>query len=175
LPLKLVVGLGNPGAKYARTRHNIGYRVIDALESSAPEGVRLFKPESVYMNEAGRPVAELMRRNGIQPNELLVICDDFSIPLKTLRIRFGGSFGGHNGLLSIIQSLGTPEIPRLRIGIGPVPEGDDPADFVLKNFSREESAIVEAMVGVGAEAAKTVLKNGLEVAMNQYNNKIYES
>ena len=170
-----MVGLGNPGPKYAQTRHNIGYRVIDALESSPLEGVWLFKPEAVYMNESGRPVSEMMRRKGVGPQEVLVVCDDFSIPLKTLRIRVRGSAGGHNGLNSILESLGTPEIPRLRVGIGPVFLEMDPADFVLKNFGKQEYSAVQQMIGVAAEAIRLAVKNSLEVAMNQYNNKTYES
>ena len=107
LALRLLVGLGNPGSRYDPTRHNVGYRVIDQLrEGEALVGVRLLKPESVYMNDSGNPVAELARKNGILPEEILVICDDFSIPLGQLRLRLKGSSGGHNGLNSIITVFG---------------------------------------------------------------------
>src|ERR1700729_235608 len=106
--IRLIVGLGNPGARYDSTRHNVGYRVIDRLaEGERPAGVRLLKPETVFMNESGGPVAAAARKNGIRPEEILVICDDFALPLGQLRIRLKGSSGGHNGLDSILTMLGT--------------------------------------------------------------------
>lgn len=175
MPLRLIVGLGNPGSKYVNTRHNVGYLVIDRLLEQPLAGVRFFKPESVYMNQSGGPVAEIARRNGIEPAEILVICDDFAIPLGTMRIRQGGSSGGHNGLKSIFELFSTMEIPRIRVGIGPVPEGRDPADFVLERFTKEQSSIMETMVGHTADAVRLAIEKNLEAAMNRYNNKTYES
>lgn len=167
--LRLVVGLGNPGTRYAGTRHNVGYDVIDALAGDAPERVRLFKPESVFMNESGRPVAELARRNGIAPSSILVVCDDFALPLGSMRLRLKGSSGGHNGLNSILEALGTNEIPRLRVGIGPVPEGRDPADFVLERFRAGERDAVTRSIERAAEAVRCIGKEGWDAAMNRYN------
>jgi peptidyl-tRNA hydrolase, PTH1 family len=172
MPIRLIVGLGNPGARYDRTRHNVGYRVIDRLRKGEPlPSVRLLKPETVFMNESGGPVAELARKNGIGPAEILVICDDFSLPLGRLRIRLKGSSGGHNGLNSILTTLGTPAIPRLRVGIGPVPAGEDPADFVLKSFARGEEKAVNAVIEKAAEAARMAVTGGSETAMNTFNQK----
>ena len=170
--LRLLVGLGNPGSRYDPTRHNVGYRVIDRLrERETLPGVRLLKPDSVFMNESGGPVAELARKNGITPAEILVICDDFSIPLGQLRIRLKGSSGGHNGLNSILTTLGTKDVPRLRVGIGPVPEGQDPADFVLKSFTRAESAALTNIIEKATQAVRMAVTGGAEVAMNTFNQK----
>lgn len=168
---RLVVGLGNPGDRYAATRHNIGYRVIDLLQETSWSGPRLLKPESVFMNESGRPVAEVARKNGISPNAILVICDDFMIPLGSLRLRRKGSDGGHNGLGSILETLATDEVPRLRVGIGPVPEQVDPADFVLARFRSSEHEAVESAVQKAAEAVRVIVDHGFEAAMNRYNGK----
>src|SRR4051794_40808770 len=103
MPIKMVVGLGNPGKKYENTRHNVGYRVLDLLEKNKPSHVLLYRP-SVFMNSVGAPVAEVVRKKGYQWQEILVVCDDFSIPLPRLRVRLKGSSGGHNGLDSILQA-----------------------------------------------------------------------
>jgi len=171
----MVVGLGNPGEKFAQTRHNVGYRVIDLLKKDPPIGVKLFKPEG-YMNSSGVSVAEMARKNGYGPSDILIVCDDFSIPLGMPRIRLGGSSGGHNGLDSIIQFLGTQDIPRLRVGIGPVPPGRDPADFVLEPFSARTSLDEKAQMAVYvipsvARIVREAIIEGIETAMNRYNNK----
>lgn len=169
MPIKMIVGLGNPDEKYAMTRHNLGYRVIAELAKNPPAGVKLFEPSS-YMNSSGISVSEMMRRNGYHPDEVLVVCDDFSIPLGSLRIRLGGSSGGHNGLDSIIESLGTQEIPRLRVGIGPVPPGQDPAKFVLGPFPGADMRIkVQFMIDAAAEAVRIAITDGFEIAMNRFN------
>ena len=131
--IRLAVGLGNPGKAYASTRHNIGYRVIDVLKKEKWDAMDLLKPME-FMNSSGGPVQERTRRNGYTPQDILVICDDFMLPLGSLRLRLGGSSGGHNGLDSILNTFGTQEVPRLRLGIGPVSPQEDPADFVLKTF-----------------------------------------
>ena len=168
--IKLVVGLGNPGKAYVGTRHNIGYRVIDILESEKWDRMDLFKP-SGFMNTSGGPVQEQARRNGFAPHEVLVICDDFTLPIGSLRLRVGGSSGGHNGLDSILQAFGTQSIPRLRVGIGPVPPQEDPADFVLKTFRGEEKVLIDEMVGRAAEAVKVIADKGWDTAMNQFNKR----
>jgi peptidyl-tRNA hydrolase, PTH1 family len=168
--IKLVVGLGNPGKQYAWTRHNIGRHVIEAFENDRPAGVHLFIPDS-YMNLSGGPVAEVARRKGCQASQILVVSDDFMLPLGTLRLRRGGSSGGHNGLKSIFEVMGTQEIPRLRVGIGPVPEGVDPKEFVLQPFRSGERALVEKSLTLAVEAVRKIADVGLEAAMNEYNAK----
>jgi PTH1 family peptidyl-tRNA hydrolase len=170
LDIKLIVGLGNPGRQYAGTRHNIGRQVVEALESDKPERVHLFIPDS-YMNVSGGPVAEFARKKGCEAQQILVLSDDFMIPLGSLRLRRGGSSGGHNGLKSVFEALGTQEIPRLRIGIGPVPEGIDPKNFVLQSFRGEEKQAVAKSVAFAAEAVRRIIDAGLETAMNEYNAK----
>jgi len=168
LPIKLVVGLGNPGDKYIRTRHNVGYRVIDELERQSLVSVKLYRP-STFMNSCGPDIAEKARRGGVEPSEILIVCDDFTLPLKRMRIRRSGSSGWHNGLKSILETFNTPVVPRLRIGIGPVPENEDPADFVLRKFDSEEWTTIGPMIGMAAKAVKVAVENGLEKAMNEFN------
>jgi peptidyl-tRNA hydrolase, PTH1 family len=170
MAIKLVVGLGNPGASYEETRHNIGYRVIELLQSEGWNQMTLFKPGG-FMNSSGGPVAEAARRKGCEPQEILVVCDDFAIPLGSLRLRMKGSSGGHNGLDSILQVLGTQEVPRLRVGIGPVPPPEDPADFVLTTFKKNEKPLVDEMIAQAALAVKVIAEKGFEAAMNQFNKK----
>jgi PTH1 family peptidyl-tRNA hydrolase len=168
--IKLVVGLGNPGKSYATTRHNLGYGVVDALEKDRFSQIDLFKPTG-FMNSSGDPVSQEARRRGLNPQNILVICDDFSLPLGTLRLRLKGSSGGHNGLDSILQTFGTLEIPRLRLGIGPVPPAEDPADFVLESFKKSEKSQVKEMIGRAAKAVQVIADQGMEIAMNQFNQK----
>jgi PTH1 family peptidyl-tRNA hydrolase len=169
--IRLIVGLGNPGRKYSGTRHNIGRRVEETLREVSPAPKVRFANLDCFMNESGAPVAELSRRNGITPQEILVVSDDFELPLGTLRLRLKGSSGGHNGLKSILEVLGTDDVPRLRVGIGPVPAGEDPADFVLKSFGKGEHAAVDAAVERAAEAVQVILNEGWEPAMNRFNGK----
>lgn len=172
MPIKMVVGLGNPDKKYANTRHNVGYRVIDILKEKPIPGVRFFKPKE-YMNSSGVSVAEMARKNGYNPQEILVVCDDFSIPLGQIRIRRDGSSGGHNGLNSIIESLNTEQVPRLRVGIGPVPLLKDPADYVLEPFSRGDEDLKASVLlqAVGEIVVPVAVTEGLDTAMNRFNNK----
>ncbi len=168
MPIKLVVGLGNPGKSYAGTRHNVGRRVVELLEKDKPEGVVLYVPD-VFMNTSGVPVAQLMRKKGWLPEQVLVVSDDFELSLGSLRIRLKGSSGGHNGLGSVLENLGTQQVPRLRLGIGPVPSGEDPADFVLKAFASGEKKAVEEAIQTAAEAVRAAVAEGIETAMNRFN------
>ena len=170
MPIKLVVGLGNPGRSYAGTRHNVGYRVLDALEAEPEAGVHLFRSPS-FMNESGGPVSEQVRRKGLEPQQVLVVCDDFALPLGQLRLRLKGSSGGHNGLESILERLGSQEVPRLRVGIGPVPEGADPKDFVLGPFRASERALLDETIARAVEAVRVSVREGFETAMNRFNKK----
>lgn len=173
----LIVGLGNPGKKYEKTRHNIGFMVIDALlhetrimkhearkkfDSEIIEiknnpylknsgRVILAKPQT-YMNESGRAVAAIVRFYKIPLERIWIAYDDIDLPLGTLRIRKNGSSGGHNGVQSIIDALGSNEFPRARLGIGPVPPGIDPADFVLSPFSEDEQKTAGEMISRAADA-----------------------
>lgn len=173
----MVVGLGNPGKKYEKTRHNVGFRVAEELRRDPllPK-VHIFIRQSPFMtmmmNEHGYNVQRVAAYNGIDGAEVLVVMDDFSIPLGTLRLRQEGSSGGHNGLQSILDAFGTLHIPRLRVGIGPVPVGDDPKDFVLRPFTKEEESKVRSeVIPRAADAVRATLREGLEKAMNQFNKK----
>jgi PTH1 family peptidyl-tRNA hydrolase len=168
MPIKLVVGLGNPGKTYAATRHNVGYRVIDALKEEKWTGMELFKPSS-SMNLSGGPVAEIAHRNGFSPKEILVICDDFALPLGSLRMRLKGSSGGQNGLESVLATLGTQDVPRLRLGIGPLPPGQDAADFVLTGFKKDERPAMQEMIARAAGAVKAIAEEGFETAVTRLN------
>ena len=168
MSIKVVVGLGNPGKSYTHTRHNVGYRVLDQLENEGWKDAVLFRPDG-FMNTSGHSVATLVRKKGLNPSEILVICDDFAIPLGSLRIRFKGSSGGHNGLNSILECLGTQEVPRMRVGIGPVPVGQDPADFVLATFSSAERSALDEVLRRTSEAVRVAVEHSVETAMNRYN------
>jgi peptidyl-tRNA hydrolase, PTH1 family len=184
-----IVGLGNPGAEYAETRHNLGFMLVDRLarETGAQikrrecralvgrtllEGlkVELVKPQT-YMNLSGEAVACLLaRQSEAQPERsLIVISDDLALPFGTIRLRPRGSAGGHNGLKSIIAALKTDEFIRLRIGIQPVHPVGDTHRFVLDQFARSERAEVEKILERSAEALRAVLRDGIDKAMAQYN------
>ena len=185
--LSLVVGLGNPGRRYSQTRHNVGFMVVETLRgrSGDPderesghsavwrtevEGreIVLARP-LVFMNRSGAAVRALAEKHGTAPDEVLVVCDDFHLDFGALRLRRGGSHGGHNGMRSIIDALGTQEFPRLRIGIGAAPSGQDPAEFVLERFTPDERAQLGDVVTQAADCVEAVLKAGLEAGMNRYN------
>lgn len=183
----MVVGLGNPGRRYQGTRHNAGFMVVEELrrraggpdESEKAGAVRCTVPlgdQSVtllrpieYMNRSGGPVRAAMSRSGIEPSEVLIVSDDLWLPFGTLRVRRSGSHGGHNGLRSIFESLGTNEVPRLRVGIGPAPDEADQADFVLEPFTRAERGRLDEVVSEAADCVETIARDGLTAAMNRYN------
>lgn len=185
--MKLVAGLGNPGRQYAGTRHNIGFAVIDELATrhrvgfdAAPaeammgkwrrdgEVVLLVKPLT-FMNLSGIAVAQLMRYFKIDVTDLLVVCDDVTLPLGRLRVRGSGTEGGHNGLRSIAQQLGTIEYSRLRVGVGRGDTRRDLADHVLAGFAPEEQSGVNDAVTRAAEAVESWLIDGLAQTMNVFN------
>ena len=185
-PIRLVAGLGNPGPEYAATRHNIGFMVVDQLaaqfgsawEKSVPHAredalsakcgaVLLVKPLN-FMNRSGHPLFAVAHFYKIEPQEILVVLDDFSLPLGRLRLRERGGPGGHNGLESVIAQFGTEEIPRLRIGIGAAPR-EGSADYVLSRFFDEEKPIVRSTIDRAVEALKCAIDNGLVSAMNTFN------
>jgi PTH1 family peptidyl-tRNA hydrolase len=185
--MKLVVGLGNPGRKYEETRHNIGFRVVTELARrfDAPvarnkfdgkyseiqitgERVLLLCPQT-FMNRSGGSVLSSRDFYKINNDDILIICDDFSLPLGKLRFRPKGSAGGQKGLNDVIQRLGSQEIPRLRIGIDPPQEHWDIADYVLSKFSRHELKTIDVTIQVAADAVETWSRAGADACMNQYN------
>jgi PTH1 family peptidyl-tRNA hydrolase len=185
-PIRLVAGLGNPGQEYAATRHNIGFMVVDQLaaqygsawERSIPQvredallakcgAVLLVKPLS-FMNRSGYPLFAVARFYKIEPHQIMVVLDDFALPLGRLRLRGRGGSGGHNGLDSVIAQFGTEEIPRLRIGIGGAPR-EGSLDYVLGRFFDEEKPMVRSTIDRAVEALKCVIDKGLVSAMNTFN------
>jgi len=181
--IRLIVGLGNPGPEYDRTRHNVGFSVVDRLASewglswqhSKPwhalyakgEKAILVKPAS-YMNRSGEPLQAVAQFYKVAPGEILVVLDDLALELGRLRLRPEGGTGGHNGLESIIVQFGTEAIPRLRLGIGAAPEAGA-VDYVLGRFFEEEAPIVEKTVGRAADAVKCAIDKGVLSAMNLFN------
>jgi PTH1 family peptidyl-tRNA hydrolase len=186
----LIVGLGNPGSEYERTRHNLGFMLIDKLAEQERiavikrecraliaradiegQAVKLVKPQT-YMNLSGESVGCLLRKHGVTEAEnrrLIVISDDLALPLGKIRIRERGSAGGHNGLKSIIATLGDNEFVRLRIGIQPEHPLEDTRGFVLNSFPRAERPIVEEVLERSAEAVRSILRDGVLKAMATFN------
>ncbi len=185
--MKLIVGLGNPGKKYEATRHNVGFDVLRVLaERFQADPVRakfdsmvaecrlgddkalLVWPQT-YMNRSGLAARQASAFFMTPLEDLLVICDDFNLPLGKLRLRPQGSAGGQNGLKDILQQLGADEVPRLRMGVGPVPEGRDVVGFVLGKFTADEKQDAAAMAVAAADAAECWAKLGISEAMNRFN------
>jgi PTH1 family peptidyl-tRNA hydrolase len=185
------VGLGNPGPEYENTRHNAGFLLADHLArrwklppfkrvpaareargTALGQPVVLLKPHT-YMNRSGAALARLRAQPEFDPaHDLLVLVDDYALPLGTYRLRASGSAGGHNGLKSVEGALRSQDYARLRIGVGPLPpETDDSADYVLAEFSSEERAAVDQLLEPMAEAVECWLAEGIEAAMNRYNRK----
>lgn len=184
----LVVGLGNPGPEYERTRHNVGAMAVEALAErwggrlksdrytrcdifdSRWEGHRVVLARGrSYMNESGGPVAALTRHFHVPPERTLIVHDELDIPFAALRIKAGGGDGGHNGLRSIRSALGTGDTVRVRIGIGRPPGRQDPAAFVLKPFSAQERADLPDVLERAGDAIETVIRDGVASAQNAYN------
>ena len=182
-PIRLVAGLGNPGAEYAHTRHNVGFMVADLLAhegglawersgkwdaATAKLGDALLVKPASYMNRSGHPLFAIAQFFKIAPQEILVLLDDFSLPLGRLRIRQSGGGGGHKGLESIIAQFATEEMPRLRIGIGNAP-AEAASDYVLSNFFEEEKPLVRSTITRAADAVKCAIDKGVVSAMNTFN------
>ena len=185
----LVVGLGNPGEEYQATPHNLGFRVVDRLAEAA--GARITRPEAraltahtelekrpvvlvkplTYMNLSGQAVRELLHKFGAQPASLLVVSDELNLPFGVLRIRERGSAGGHNGLDSIIDLVGTQEFLRVRLGVGPDHPVGDAAEYLLRPIPRARDQQVEEMVDRAAEAVRTILREGPAKAMTLFNRR----
>lgn len=191
---RFVVGLGNPGRKYARTRHNVGFRVIEVLcerwganGGRSAFGGRVFdaRPRRIeadrrrvlllapqtYMNRSGRSAREMVSFYKATPQNLLVVLDDTALPLGRLRARAGGSAGGHKGLADVLGQLGTECVARLRIGIGSPPPAWDTVDFVLSAFREDEEEIIKAAIRLAAEAVEDWVFDGIDSVMSKYNRK----
>ncbi len=188
--MKLIVGLGNPGPRYAGNRHNVGFRCVDYLsrKHGIPVNKRRLRLKSLnaiygagdiagtpailakprtYMNLSGTAVAQLVRRFGLTPGDLIVVYDDMDLPTGKLRIRPGGGAGGHNGVASVIACLGSEDFTRIRIGIGR-PEGDEVA-YVLGDFGEAERQAIDGALARAADAIACILNEGLEAAMSRFN------
>ena len=184
--MHVVIGLGNPGSRYATTRHNIGFIVVDRLAQKAggkwypnPElccelaaielaaqKVLLVKPQT-YMNNSGEAVAALQRRMNFVPQDFLIVLDDFCLDFGRLRFRRKGGSGGHNGLSSVLKHVQTEDVERLRLGIGCSTIGENAIDYVLSPFEPSEGR--EKLAALGCEAIEVYLKEGIESAMNHFN------
>ena len=188
----LVVGLGNPGDRYAATRHNVGQFVVDALaarmgeqfrrhpRASAvvvegrvmPGGPKLVLAKSTgFMNTSGGPVSQLVQYYGVKPDHVIVIHDELDLPFDTLKLKFGGGHGGHNGLRDITSAIGADYI-RIRMGVGRPPGRQDPADYVLKPFASTERDTVAVLVEDAADAVESIASRGLTVTQNEVHARV---
>ena len=186
----LLIGLGNPGREYKDTRHNVGFMLIDRIavrlnargmkvQSKAivmtttheERKLILAKPQT-YMNLSGQSVQGLIHFYKVPFTNVMILSDDLDIPFGTIRIRASGGPGGQRGLSSILEKLGTKEVPRLRLGIGRPPGRMDPAAYVLQNFSREEAKTLSEVLDHGAEAVLAFVTHGLNRAMNEFNGSV---
>ncbi len=184
----LVAGLGNPGDRFAKTRHNLGWMVADVLCASL--GVRrrkvrfvqleaaeakvegtplLIVTTSAFMNLSGPPIASFARRRGVPVARVIVVHDELDLPFGALKLKQGGSTAGHNGLGSLVQAFRSPDFYRVRIGIGRPPGRQDPADFVLEPFAARERKEAEVLVEDAADAVRTLVTDGLQVAQDRFN------
>ncbi len=187
--MKIIVGLGNPGRKYERTRHNAGFMAVEELAKDLPvditqekyhafvgkgrigsQEVLLAKPQT-YMNDSGRSVAAIIRYTYAVVSDVIVLHDDLDLPLGSVRVKAGGGHGGHNGLRSIIEHLGSSDFIRVRIGIGRPMPSIDAADYVLSPFLTDERGPARAAAAKAAEVAKSIVLEGPTRAMNSYNQK----
>ncbi len=183
MALKLVVGLGNPGPEYEKTRHNVGFRLADRLVGGAAsfwkdfkglgvvakaEGLWVAKPMT-YMNLSGEFVQKFAAYHNIALEDILVAYDEMALPLGKIRIRKNGSAGGQNGMKSIIAHFGTDSVARIRIGIGPQPEKVNATNFVLGKFHKSEENELDAVLAIAADAVGAIRERGIDHAMNKYN------
>jgi PTH1 family peptidyl-tRNA hydrolase len=185
--MKLIVGLGNPGKRYEKTRHNVGFEVLNVVaQRCGAEGAKekfsglvagaaiagqaalLVWPQTL-MNRSGQSVSAAVGFYQSPLEDLLVVCDDFNLPLGKLRFRSQGSAGGQKGLDDIIRCLGTDQFARLRVGIGPVPDAWDPADYVLGRFTAAERSTIDDMIAKAADGVECWVAEGIDVGMNRFN------
>lgn len=204
-PMKLIVGLGNPGSEYVGTRHNVGFEVVDAVaeklgwvrigefdrmarskfdgltfdglmtRTSGPDEKLLLLKPLTYMNVSGRSVKAAMSFYQLEPTDVMIIVDELALPAGRIRLRPSGSDGGHNGLKDVRRALGTDQYPRLRVGIDPPPEFVPGRDYVLQRFTAEQRVKVNEAINRAAGAVITWVDRGIEQAMNQFNVKETET
>ncbi len=184
--ISLLLGLGNIGRKYHHTRHNVGFDVLSQFTSKGAtnseqcdeymkadivvgETECIIAAPTQFMNNSGYAALALLHRYSLTPSEMLVVVDDFNLPLGAIRIRKSGSAGGHNGLASIIEQLETEDFPRLRLGIGPLPDNLSVVDFVLGTFEKEQHKVVDELIMTASEAAAFVISDGIDEAIKKYN------
>jgi len=184
----LVAGLGNPGERYAGTRHNVGAMVVEELAERAGQRFRkarfvpadlaetsadgervLLVRSRTFMNESGPAYASVARKHDVRPDHVIAAHDELDLAFGALRVKFGGSTAGHHGLDSLVAGLRTPDFHRLRLGIGRPPGRQDPLDFVLRPFSRKEEEVVAALVDDAADAALSLVRHGLSPTQDRYN------
>jgi peptidyl-tRNA hydrolase, PTH1 family len=184
----LVAGLGNPGDRYGRTRHNVGRMVVEDLALEAGERfrkVRFLPVEAAeirigddrvilarstrFMNESGPSYASLAKKQGVEPSRLIAVHDELDIPAGTIRVKLGGGNSGHNGMRSLDQALRSSEYPRVRVGIGRPPGRQDPADFVLQPVGSRDEADLAILVGHAADAVRALITDGLERTQDRFN------
>ena len=184
--MKFIVGLGNPGKKYSKTRHNIGFNIIDNFADkeslkwkeykdcafiSSSEDYLLIKPV-LFMNLSGPAIMPLFNKYNPDCEDIFVVHDDMDIELGRIKLKKGGSSGGHNGIQSVIDSIGTNEFLRMRIGVGRPPKSTDPVEYVLSNFSSEEFEKLDPVSSRAIDAISTFIEFGIQKTMNMYNKKI---
>jgi peptidyl-tRNA hydrolase, PTH1 family len=184
----LVAGLGNPGDRYANTRHNLGRMVVDELASEAGERFRKvrFMPSemaevregderivlvrsTLYMNESGPSFAGIARKQGVEPDHVIAVHDEIEIPAGELRIKLGGGTAGHNGLRSLSTALRTPEFYRVRAGVGRPPGRRDPSDYVLAPIAKRDEPDIAILVGRSADAVRSLIRDGLTATQDRFN------
>jgi PTH1 family peptidyl-tRNA hydrolase len=189
--LKLIVGLGNPGRKYEKTRHNVGFRVVEALASE--QGITFSEKKETYflgrlsinheplwvamprtfMNQSGIAVKQLLDKTGVDPSQMIVVHDDIDLALGRIQIKTKGGHGGHKGILSILSTLKTDHFYRLRVGVGRPPQGLDPADYVLQPFEgHAEHSLLDKVIQNTTEALRCLVAEGPQKAMDRYNQKV---
>jgi peptidyl-tRNA hydrolase, PTH1 family len=189
----LVVGLGNPGEEYSRTRHNVGAEVVELLARRHGGKLRGSKGRArsdevrigdrrvalaiplTYMNDSGEAVGGLVRRLGVEPAQIVIVHDELDLPPAVLRVKFGGGLAGHNGLRSIKNHLHTDEFARVRIGVGKPPSKERGADHVLSKVSKREREAMDVTIEEAADAVELIVTDGVEAAMNRYNTRSPDS
>lgn len=180
--MKLIVGLGNPGKKYEKNRHNLGYMVVDEIGKglawrksvdlmcylAKESDFMLIKP-TTFMNLSGESVKAVCHYYKITPKNVLAVCDDLDLEFGKIRLAFDGSSAGHNGVESVIKGLATVDFNRIRIGVGRPPKGRKPENFVLSDFTKPESAKIGRVILTAIEAINAYLSDGIEATMNRFN------
>jgi peptidyl-tRNA hydrolase, PTH1 family len=184
----LVAGLGNPGDRYATTRHNVGAMVVDALAATAGErfrkarfvpvetaeltieGRKVWLAKSLrFMNESGPSYASIAKKHDVSPDHVIAVHDEIDLPFGALKVKIGGSTAGHNGLKSLQQALRTPDFVRVRVGVGRPPGRQDPADYVLQPFAKREEADIAILIDAAAEAVVSLIVDGLAATQDKHN------